>query len=96
MIPEGEGRGLRFGPATFLDPDIVAIHVKHREEWENVGAYCDLLVAEGILRFWELGDPDLSSTIAVEDSTDVEPWTITHPQPDSSTGCTVLNRGGTE
>lgn len=86
MIPEGERQGLRFGPATFLDPDVVAIHVQRREEWESVGAYCDVLVAEGILQFWELGDPDLSSAAAVEDSTDVEQWTFTHPRPDLSTG----------
>lgn len=83
LVPEGSKRRLDFGPATFLDPDIVAIHVKVRDQWPIIGTFLDELTREGAIRFWELGDPD-SSPATEEGISLAEPWKIVHPPPTSS------------
>lgn len=59
ILPDCRDRGLGVGPATFLDPALVAIHVHERSDWNTRFAeYLNGLTDEGLLQLWEVGDPD--------------------------------------
>lgn len=74
-------RGVSVGPATILDPSIVAINVTVRSEWERFAAVLDDLVATKHARFWELGDPDLSPVADEVVEYVRAPWRLVHPPP---------------
>lgn len=73
--------GVRVGPATILDPGIVAINVAVRSEWRLLARVLDDLVATKHARFWELGDPDLSPVVEEVVEYVRSPWRLVHPPP---------------
>jgi hypothetical protein len=80
IYPELRNRQLSVGPATFFDPDIVAVHITKRSQLKAVGTYFDELTRQGQLRFWEIGDPELSHE--EEGPVDSgEPWELVHQLP---------------
>lgn len=84
ISPEAEERGLHVGPATFFDPDIVAIHLRNRDQLPLAIGYFDDLVRRGVIRFWELSDP-ASPSEAEDEGAEEEPWELVHPFPDGGT-----------
>lgn len=81
--PRLHAAGYQIGPCTLFDPEIVAIHVHERVHVKAVGHYLELLVGEGLLRFWELGDP---TEVRADDSDGSvvghsPSWTLSHPLP---------------
>lgn len=81
IVPEAKRVGLQVGPATFFDPEIVAVHVANRRELPKVVTYLDDLKRRGLIRFWEYGDPVNSSGELGEDGYAPEPWELVHPLP---------------
>jgi len=82
ILPDAREKGFRIGPATFLDPEIVAFHVADRAELSPVTAHLDGLAREGVLRFWELGDPPMSDDgNADDDDSSTKPWELVHQLP---------------
>lgn len=77
LVPEGRRAGRAIGPATCLDPDIVALHVHDRHGWAAVGRLCDALVERGILRFRELPDPGDRES----EEGDAPAWRLVHAPP---------------
>jgi hypothetical protein len=88
MVPFGIKNGIAFGPATFFDPEIVAIHIHSRANWQAVGRYCDELTRMQILKFWELADPD--GGVATDEQCTVEPWVVIHQPPGDSPGVSLV------
>lgn len=83
MLPECRERRLAIGPATFFDPLVVAVHIRHRDQWNQAYAkYLDDLVARGSIRFWEVGDPDVSPPDQPDEV--VSDSELVHPRPTSS------------
>lgn len=59
VVPDVEQLGIGIGPATFLDPRLVAIHVHVKDRWwPDLGEYLNRLVDQGVLQQWEVADPD--------------------------------------
>jgi len=59
ILPDCRVHGIGVGPATFFDPAVVAIHVRDRADWDTrVAEYLNRLIDEGVIEFWEVGDPD--------------------------------------
>jgi len=82
VIPSAQQMALRIGPATFLDPEIVAIHVHERKHLAAVTAYLDVLASQGVLRFWELADPETDpGDTDRTDETASAPWALIHQLP---------------
>jgi hypothetical protein len=83
--PEATRRGIGVGPATFLDPLIVALHIHNRAQWspalaEQLNQYVD----RGVIEQWEVGDPDEYSE---EDDSEAEESAgseLVHPSPTSA------------
>lgn len=82
VVPEVKQLGIGIGPATFLDPRMVAIHLHVKESWwPTFGEYLNQLVEASVLQEWEVGDPD---EYADEQAEELKPWTgrdLVHPQP---------------
>jgi len=79
---DAERLGLRIGPATFFDPEVVAFHVKARDQVSSVFAYLDTLAHERVIRIVELGDPPMQDLEQPpEDGGADEPWELVHPLP---------------
>jgi hypothetical protein len=74
----GAAARLGLGPVSLFAPDVVAVHVADRRLLARVGAYLDRLVLEGVLRFWEPGDPGAPTAEGAEDP-DTPPWELVHP-----------------
>lgn len=85
VVPAAREAGIVIGPATFFDPDVVAIHVHDRADVLRVGALLDELHASGKVRFWEIGDP--ADDDAQEEPSTAAPWSLEHPHPDAGEGC---------
>ena len=82
IFPDAGRLGLRIGPATFFDPEIVAFHVAVRADVPAVTAYLDDLARQGMLRFWELGDPPKADVGSADDEESVDPpWELVHQLP---------------
>lgn len=94
ILPDAERYGLCVGPATVFDPDIIAIHIGDREQVARVGTYLDTLVGQGVLRFWELGDPAPKAEEVGTNYSAAEPWELVHPLPVPADGqaCTRVAR----
>lgn len=82
ILPVAAALGLGIGPATLFDPEVVAIHVQSRPQWQAVGRVLDTVVANGMARFWELGDPNLQTRSEEPGSSNTDPWQLVHPPPD--------------
>jgi hypothetical protein len=83
IVSDARKRGYAIGPSTFVDPRMVAIHLHARDSWPIVGQYLDGLVTEGIIQYWEVGDPDQEREA---DDPPTIPWTgrdMIHPEPTS-------------
>jgi hypothetical protein len=82
VFPDAKRMGLRIGPATFLDPEIVAFHVATRAQMGAVTKYLDDLARQGLIRFWEFGDPPAGGDGAHEkDETSTAQWELVHQLP---------------
>jgi hypothetical protein len=81
IAQRGRERGIAVGPATILDPRIVAINIAVRTEWQLFAPILDELVASKHARFWELGDPDLSPAAEEVVEQTRTPWRLVHPPP---------------
>lgn len=82
IVPRMTAAGLLVGPVTFLDPDVVAIHVKNRRDAQAVGRELDFLAAQNRLRFWEVGDPAMAEPKHEEEDTPpAEAWELIHDLP---------------
>jgi hypothetical protein len=82
FVPAAERCGLQIGPATLLEPTVVALHIRERESWRPVAQLLDQVVAAGHASFWELGDPDASPP--ADDASEVSErprWRLVHPPP---------------
>jgi Domain of unknown function (DUF4265) len=84
IVPDAIRLGIGIGPATFLDPRMVAIHLHVKDAWwPAFGEYLNRLVDEGVLQEWEVADPD---EYADDHSNEVTPWNgrdLVHPEPDT-------------
>jgi hypothetical protein len=85
--PEATSRGIGIGPATFLDPLIVSVHLHRRDQWNPAFAsYLNELVEEGAIEQWEVGDPDeyaddYQDETKGDESSHDEASELIHPQP---------------
>lgn len=86
FISAAAQRGLSVGPATLLEPSVIALHIRDRGAWQAVAKLMDGIVSNGQAKFWELGDPDESpstddsETRTKEVSTRAK-WRLVHPPP---------------
>jgi hypothetical protein len=69
------------GPATFFDPEIVALHIEKRTEMRRAAEVLDGLTRQGILRFWERADPGPSQHVDEAGGSVDRPWELVHPLP---------------
>lgn len=81
VAPSLGQRAPGFGSATIFDPDILALHVVSRSRLPDVAQWLDARVVQGLLRFWELGDPEAWPAVQAGETTDTEPWELAHPLP---------------
>lgn len=81
--PESAAARLGIGPATFFDPLLAAVHVRDRHDlWEGVADYLDRLYEAGLIRQWEVGDPDEEPALEVDPGQNVDPdRELVHPRP---------------
>jgi len=82
ILPKAATLNLGIGPATLFDPEVIAIHVHSRPQWQAVGRMLDTVVAGGMARFWELGDPDLQASTEEAAVSSADPWQLVHPPPE--------------
>ena len=81
ILPAMTAAGLAVGPATFLDPDVVAMHIRRRQDLVSVGGELDGIANQGRVRFWELADPSDSHEHEAEDGAPGDPWELVHELP---------------
>lgn len=81
LLPLLERQELDVGPATFLEPKVLAMHVTDRTQWQSVASVLDGLAASGDISFWELGDPDLSPQAGGDADSRRARWKLVHPPP---------------
>ena len=80
ILPDCRVLRLCIGPATFFDPQVVAIHVRDRNDWNTRFAdYLNGLIDEGLLQLWEVGDPDAYPLDEPEEAG--EYGELVHPRP---------------
>jgi hypothetical protein len=80
LLPIAESKRLDIGPATFLEPKVLAVHLADRARWQSVASVLDEMASSRQIDFWELGDPDLSPQTDPGNSTR-QPWRLVHPPP---------------
>lgn len=79
--PDSDRYALRCGPATLFDPEVIALHVAERKNVTQVGRYLDALTQQGVLKFWELGDPVVGADRIEAEASSEEAWELVHPLP---------------
>jgi len=80
VIPDCRQRRIGIGPATFFDPQVVAIHVRARTDWNTRFAdYLSELAEHGMPQLWEVGDPDAYPPDEPEEPGDHSD--LIHPRP---------------
>jgi len=83
VLPRARQRDFHVGPATFLDPRLVAFHVHERSAWRLQAAkLLDELVNAKVVKAWEVGDPDAyPETEEGSDEDEGKGSLLTHPLP---------------
>jgi hypothetical protein len=81
ILPDAQKAGVPIGPATFLDPDIVAFHLNARKDVIAMSRVLDSVATTHVFKFWELGDPPRDVGGASNDDDSDEAWQLVHPIP---------------